>query len=110
METKFFFITINYNVFLMCFSVTDLNGFYSLFLQHTVLSKMQLKILCTEQLWHSLCKYQFPGNFNKGWLLYQGNWTFWLDFQHFGMSEMETGVAVCDTEQMATCGCTQRQF
>lgn len=39
----------------------------------------------------------------KCWMLYQGNWTFWLDFQYLGTSEMETGVAVCDAEQMATC-------
>lgn len=59
---------------------------------------MHLKILCTEKLWHSLFKYQFPGSFMKCWMLYQGNWTFWLDFQYFGASEMETGVAVCDAE------------
>lgn len=34
----------------------------------------------------------------KCWMLYQGNWTFWLDFQYLGTSEMETGVAVCDAE------------
>lgn len=31
-----------------------LNGFYPLLLQQTVFSKMQLKIHCREQLWHSL--------------------------------------------------------
>lgn len=46
----------------------------------------------------------------KCWMLYQGNCTFWLDFQYSGASEMETGVAVGDAEQIPTCAALGGSF